>query len=88
VLVRGGALSKTGAARLSATSALPSGAGLVTLASPREAAAFEAASAAVWLHGEAARELGWPLTSECLPDAIMRVLTRVASVAAPVVQKP
>jgi len=50
--------------------------------------AFEAASAAVWLHGEAARELGWPLTSESLPGAIMRVLTRVASVAAPVVQKP
>ena len=36
--------------------------------------AFEAASAAVWLHGAAARGLGWPLTAEALVGATGRAL--------------
>jgi len=45
--------------------------------------AFAAASAAVWLHAEAARELGWPLTAEQLVPAVGRVLGRLASPAPP-----
>ena len=45
--------------------------------------AFEAASAAVWVHGEAARTLGWPLTAEQLVVAVGEALNRVAAFAPP-----
>ncbi len=38
---------------------------------------FEAASSAVWLHGEAAREIGPGLISEDLPDALPAVYRRL-----------
>lgn len=39
--------------------------------------AFEAASAAVWLHGEAAREAGPGLVADDLPEALRPVLARL-----------
>lgn len=44
---------------------------------------FDAASAAVWLHGEAARQLSWPMTAESLPSTIAKVLARQVNLAAP-----
>ncbi len=38
---------------------------------------FEAANAAVWLHGEAAREAGFGMTAEDLSPALKRVLERL-----------
>jgi ADP-dependent NAD(P)H-hydrate dehydratase / NAD(P)H-hydrate epimerase len=40
-------------------------------------AAFEAACAAAWLHGEAAKEIGPGLIGEDLPDALLPVLRRL-----------
>jgi NAD(P)H-hydrate epimerase len=38
---------------------------------------FEAAAAAVWLHGEAAMEFGLGLVAEDLPNALPRVLQKL-----------
>ncbi len=45
---------------------------------------FEAANAAVWLHGEAAHEAGFGMTSEDLSPALKRVLERFYASFAPV----
>ena len=39
--------------------------------------AFEAASAAVWLHGDAGARLGWPTTAEALAPAVGDALRRL-----------
>ncbi|MGA9850937.1 MAG: NAD(P)H-hydrate dehydratase, partial [Roseiarcus sp.] len=48
--------------------------GLVAGLAAQGVPAFEAASAAVWLHGASARSLGLGLTSEDLPEALPKVL--------------
>jgi NAD(P)H-hydrate epimerase len=40
-------------------------------------APFEAAAAAVWLHGAAAAEFGLGLVAEDLPNALPRVLQKL-----------
>jgi NAD(P)H-hydrate epimerase len=40
-------------------------------------APFEAAAAAVWLHGAAATEFGLGLVAEDLPNALPRVLQKI-----------
>ncbi len=49
-------------------------AGLVTGLAAQDMAPFEAASAAVWLHGACGRAVGPGLIAEDLPDALPRVL--------------
>ena len=44
---------------------------------------FEAASAAVWLHGEAAMEAGFGMTAEDLSPALKKVLERLYGTFAP-----
>ncbi|MGH8430145.1 MAG: ADP-dependent NAD(P)H-hydrate dehydratase, partial [Solimonas sp.] len=50
-------------------------AGLVTGLLAQRMAAFEAACAAVWLHGECANAFGIGLIAEDLPEALPRVLS-------------
>jgi NAD(P)H-hydrate repair Nnr-like enzyme with NAD(P)H-hydrate dehydratase domain len=45
--------------------------------------AFEAASAAAWLHGEAAREFGRGLIAEDLPEALPAVYRRLVEALEP-----
>lgn len=52
-------------------------AGMITGLLAQGMPAFEAASAAVWLHGEAARMLGPGLISEDLPEALPRLYRRL-----------
>jgi NAD(P)H-hydrate epimerase len=54
-------------------------AGMITGLLAQHMPAFEAACAAVWLHGAAAAEVGPGLIAEDLPEALPRVLSRLAS---------
>jgi hydroxyethylthiazole kinase-like uncharacterized protein yjeF len=54
--------------------------GLITGLMAQGMPAFEAASAAVWLHGEAAREFGPGLIAEDLPEALPAVYRRLFDV--------
>jgi NAD(P)H-hydrate repair Nnr-like enzyme with NAD(P)H-hydrate dehydratase domain len=45
--------------------------------------AFEAASAAVWLHGAAAREFGPGLIAEDIPEMLPRILRAMYAQRAP-----
>lgn len=51
--------------------------GLIAACLARGAPAFEAASAAVWMHGAAARAFGPGLIAEDLPEMMPRVLTQL-----------
>ena len=51
--------------------------GMVAALVAQHMPAFEAASAAVWLHGEAARQVGPGLISEDLPEALPAVYRRL-----------
>ena len=52
-------------------------AGFVTGLLAQGMPAFEAACAAVWLHGECGTLLGWGLIAEDLPEVLPRVLARM-----------
>jgi len=56
-------------------------AGMIAAALAQGAAALDAAAAAVWLHGEAARRFGAPvgLIAEDLPDQLPRLLAELAN---------
>jgi NAD(P)H-hydrate epimerase len=54
-------------------------AGLIAGLLAQHMPAFEAACAAVWLHGEAANEFGPGLISEDLPDMLPKVYRRLIS---------
>jgi NAD(P)H-hydrate epimerase len=56
-------------------------AGLITGLLAQRMPAFEAACAAVWLHGEAATAVGVGLIAEDLPEALPRVLARLLASA-------
>jgi NAD(P)H-hydrate epimerase len=56
-------------------------AGLITGLLAQRMPAFEAACAAVWLHGEAAAAVGIGLIAEDLPEALPRVLARLLAPA-------
>jgi NAD(P)H-hydrate epimerase len=53
-------------------------AGMIAGLLARGMPSFEAAAAAVWLHGEAARHIGSGLIASDLPEALPRVLQRLA----------
>jgi hydroxyethylthiazole kinase-like uncharacterized protein yjeF len=57
-------------------------AGIITGLLAQGMPAFEAAAAAAWMHGEAAREVGPGLIAEDLPDALRPVLARLYGAAA------
>ena len=59
-------------------------AGMIAALAAQGMPAFEAASAAVWLHGAAARNLGPGMISEDLPDAMPAVLRQLYQNARPV----
>jgi NAD(P)H-hydrate repair Nnr-like enzyme with NAD(P)H-hydrate dehydratase domain len=52
-------------------------AGMVTACLAQGMEGFEAAAAAVWLHGEAGREVGPGLIAEDLPEVLPRVYRRL-----------
>jgi hydroxyethylthiazole kinase-like uncharacterized protein yjeF len=62
--------------------------GMITGLLAQGMAAFEAASAAVWLHGEAAHAFGPGLIAEDLPDLLPGVYRRLAALIGGPIERP